>query len=91
MAKNDIKVEQIMPLFYSLSRQKNFNLSGFITSAQLHEHENWSSEDRIIENKKNHTFLDADYSQSDLLTNKLFQKQKEKSKQQKANSHKCSF
>ena len=42
---NDIKVEQIMPLFYSLSRQKNFNLSGFITSAQLHEHENWSSED----------------------------------------------
>ena len=45
----DIKVEQIMPLFNSLTSQKNFSASGFVTSAQLHKEEKekriWSSED----------------------------------------------
>ena len=47
---HDITMEQIVPLFELLTRQKNFNLSGFITSAQLHEQENWSSE--VDENTK---------------------------------------
>ena len=44
----DVKVENIMPLFNSLTSQKNFSASGFVTSAQLHKEEKeksiWSTE-----------------------------------------------
>ena len=44
----DIKVEHIIPLFNSLTSQKNFSASGFVASAQLHKEDKeksiWSTE-----------------------------------------------
>ena len=43
--KRDITLDQIMPLFNSLTSQENFSRSGFITSAELHKESMMKFED----------------------------------------------